>query len=522
MRVLTVAQIAARLDDRFQLLTGGSRTDLPHQQTLLASLDWSYELLSEGEQALLRRLATFADSWTLDAAEAVCGDADTPRAGVLDLVTRLVDCSLVVVTEQDGVARYRQLETIRQYALDKLRTSGELGVVQQRHATYYLACAQAADNENTWKQQLEHELDNVRAALRWSLATGDVEVGAQLADALGWFWYRQGYWREGRSWLQQVRGLLDSQPHEPVRARLLFYEGLIAQFQGDVATGRVLMEQSLTLSRAHGDRGTELGSLHNLGVLAREEDDVVRATQLFEAALALAVAEHRQAGRGWPQISLGEVAVMREDVAQATTWLTIGLATFQAVDVPVGIAWALNHLAHVAQLEGQYARAAELHAQSLPLFGTTDRQGVAWAHVGVGEAALAQDDLAEAARSFTESLRIFGELGDSAITWSLAGLAGVAVRRGAPEVGARLWGAVEALREASHRRPAPAARAGHERSLALGRASLGDAAFGAAWSLGRRLTLEQAISYALEDQSGNLTPEATTGEAQSDAAPRLP
>ena len=207
---------------------------------------------------------------------------------------------------------------------------------------------------------------------------------------------------------------------------------------------------------------------------------------------------------------------MQEDVAQATKWLTAALATFQELDVPVGIAHALNNLGYVAQLEGQYARAAALHAQSLPLFGETDRQGVARAHAGWGEAALAAGDTAAARGHFGESLRIFGELGESAIVWSLAGLAGVAVAQDAAELAARLWGAVEAERERSQRREAPASRAGYERARDRARAALGPDAFAAAWAEGRPMTLEQAVAEAVAALGDATAPAAA---ARQDGGP---
>jgi tetratricopeptide (TPR) repeat protein len=236
--------------------------------------------------------------------------------------------------------------------------------------------------------------------------------------------------------------------------------------------------------------------LRILGLAAREAGDVARARELLGEALALAGELHEPALCGWIQVGLGGAAVLDEDIEQATTWLTGGLAALQLLDDPAGVAWALNHLAHVAQLEGHAARAMELHAQSLPLFRGTDRQGIAWAHEGLGEAALGLGDASQAQRHFSESLRIFGELDDSAITWSLAGLAGVAVLREEPALAAQLWGAVEALRERSRRRPAPAARAGYERALAAARTRMGQTAFVATWSAGRRLSLAHAVALA--------------------------
>ena len=290
-----------------------------------ASLDWSYELLSDPKQTLLRRLAPFAGGWTLEAAEAVCVDPGTPASGVLDLLTRRVDSSLVFVTEQGGAARYRRLETVRQYALEKLRASRESGDVQRRHAAYYLAHVKAVgqyDRES--KQWIASELDNARAALRWSLESGEAELAAHLAEALAWFWYLHGYWHEGRNWHHQVSALLAGAPHTAVHAQIMFSEGHIAQYQGDVVTARVLMEQSVALCRQLGDREGMLRPLHDLARLAREAGDFARARELFGEVLALAGEVNALHFRGYAQIGLGLVAVIEEDVREATMWLTAG------------------------------------------------------------------------------------------------------------------------------------------------------------------------------------------------------
>jgi non-specific serine/threonine protein kinase len=193
VRVLAVEQIAARLDDRFRLLTGGSRTVLPRHQTLRAAMDWSYDLLSEPERALFRRLSVFAGGWTLEAAEAICPGEGIEAAAVLDLLTSLVDKSLVLVETRTGEARYRLLETIRQYSRNRQGRSGEAATVQRRHRDWYLALAERAEAElrgprqETWLERLEVEHDNLRAALEWSAGQPATDAEMRLAGALRWF-----------------------------------------------------------------------------------------------------------------------------------------------------------------------------------------------------------------------------------------------------------------------------------------------------------------------------------------------
>jgi predicted ATPase/DNA-binding SARP family transcriptional activator len=232
VKVLSIDQIAHRLDNCFQLLTGGNRTALPRHQTLRATMDWSYGLLSETEQMLLRRLSVFAGGWTLSAAEAVCADTLPPAPHlrgelssvngglrgvrvpgirpdeILDLLTQLVDKSLVLAEEQDKEARYRLLETVRQYGREKLIEAGEVEVVSKRHLDWYLSLAERSEpelrrpNQIVWFKRLEVERDNLRAALAWSLESEEVEAGLRLAGALRWFWFVRGCMSEGREWLE--------------------------------------------------------------------------------------------------------------------------------------------------------------------------------------------------------------------------------------------------------------------------------------------------------------------------------
>jgi predicted ATPase/class 3 adenylate cyclase len=261
VRMLTVEQIAARLDDRFRLLTGGSRTALRRQQTLQAAIDWSYQLLSEEERLLLQRLAVFAGGWTLEAAEAVGVGASIEGADVLDLLGALVDKSLVVAEGQGAHERYRLLETIRQYAGEKLLEAGEVGPIRDQHRDWYVGLAARAEPELTgpgeeeWLGRLEVEHDNLRAALAWSLE-GDPGVGLRLAASLGGFWARHGHLVEGRRWLEAflTRAPAPDDPEEQrVRARALRRAGILASDQQDRAAARTFLAESLILFRALGD-----------------------------------------------------------------------------------------------------------------------------------------------------------------------------------------------------------------------------------------------------------------------------
>ena len=274
MQLLPVDPLLARLEDRFRLLTGGSRTALPRQQTLRAAVDWGYDLLTEPEKSLFDRLAVFAGGFTLEAAEAVCASDEIDPSDVLDLLGRLVDQSMVVVDERpDGTASYRLLETLRQYGQERLAASGEATAVRDRHAAFYLALAEASrppfaeHHDQAWLARLEREHDNLRAALDWTQpgggASGGPETGPRLAAALWRFWWQRGHFGEGRGWLERMLPV----PAGPgVRARALGGAGVLAYFQGDLARAAAYYEESLALGRAIGDQGHVGWVLHRLGV----------------------------------------------------------------------------------------------------------------------------------------------------------------------------------------------------------------------------------------------------------------
>jgi hypothetical protein len=459
-------------------------------------IDWSYELLSEDERVLLCRLGIFVGGWNLEAAEAVCADAAIPDP--LGALAHLVDKSLVQVELQGELARYRMLETIRQYALEKLAASGEADALRHRHAQYYLAFAEESDrliaNETLWLKHIALEHDNFRAALHWAFEQPESDLALQLARQLGWFWYRSGHWNEGRSWLERLL----SRPvvrHTTQYAALLALQGYFAWHQDSSASGEAFLQESVALFRALGDREGSINALIWLMVLAREQGDAQRATGLYEELVAINEAFPDQERSAWLLTTMAEVAVLQEDAERASVLLEESLALFRALEVKPGIGWTLNHLGHVAQLRGDLARAAALHRESLPLFREADQQGVAWGLESLGEIALASGDLAAAQAFFAESMQIAQQLSyKPCIAWCLTGLGSVAAHADRPEQAALLWGAAEALRERVGCRAAPAAHRCYEAARSHALAALGEAQFLAAWERGRTLPYQQVIA----------------------------
>jgi non-specific serine/threonine protein kinase len=467
VKVLAVEQIASRLDDRFRLLTGGSRTVLPRHQTLGAAMDWSYDLLSEQERTVLRRLSVFAGGWTLDAAEAVCSGNGIDASAILDLLTQLVDKSLVVVETKGKEARYGQLETVRLYAQDRLLTSGEAGEVRTRHRTWYLGLAERADaamhgpEQTMWLNRLEVEHDNLRAALGWSTTEqDDAQTGLRLAAALAEFWDAHTHWSEGRKWLETA--LAESPLRKSIaRVRALFGESRVLWRQGDNERAVVLCEESLALARELGDRTGIVQALHGRASVASARGD-------FDAAMAL----------------FGESLEASREL-EDKWWIGLMLAQMGAV----------------ARHRGAYAKSAALCEESLAIFRTLGAQRwIAYSLRLTGHAVRLQGDLKRAAGLYRESLALFGETGDKWVaTDCVEGLALIAGVQGNAERAARLLGAAEAARERFGITMPRPERGDHERFETGARDGLGDAVFTAAWAEGRVMTLEKAIEYALAE-----------------------
>ncbi len=363
LEALTVDQLARRLDERFGLLTGGSRTALPRQQTLRAALDWSCQLLSEPERCLLSRLSVFAGGWTLEAAEAVCpGDAIQP-GDVLELLLRLVRKSLVVAEEgHDRAARYRLPETLRQYAHERLMAADESQTVRERHASYYLVLAEeVGPGMYEWAagavDRLLTDHDNLRAAARCFSEANAVEQAVRLGGQLWSIWVNGGYLTEGRTQLRSLLALPGMSSASPEWARLHYSHGIVECFLGDYATARASFEQAATLQRTLGDPllATTLGSI---GQTAREQDDYAGARTSLEEGLALA----RELDLG-PVVAhalyrLGTIAHrLVSDYTLAQTQYEESLALARRLDDQIGMAWSLYGLGGLAFDQGDYQAA---------------------------------------------------------------------------------------------------------------------------------------------------------------------
>ena len=473
LAVLSAEEVARRLDEALWLLTDGNRTAAWHQQTLRATLDWSYALLTEQEQMVLCRLAVFTGGFALAAAEAVCG------VPVLDLLAQLIDKSLVMVEEQEAYppqarsreTRYRLLEFIRQYGLERLADDGEVEAVRQRHAIFYRDLVEVAEphlaqpQRRGWWSRLERDHDNIRRALEWALAQGDDQTSLRLAGAMWQFWYGHGYQAEGRRWLEQVLARVDSgsQPEapNPALAKALNGAGTIAWSQGDNARARVLLETSLELYRYLGYRQGIASSLHYLGAVAHHEEDYMQAGALYEECLGLRRELRDRHGIAAMLNNLGILALAWNDAARAQALLEECLALYRELHDAVGIAYALDSLARVARDQGDNERARSLFLASLQLL----RNG--------------QDNVCLVA--------------------CIDGLAQVAAAQGQALRAVRLLAAAASIRERMGAQLSPIMHEHYSRATTSARAALDDHVYAAAWEAGRALTIDQAIDEALTD-----------------------
>jgi non-specific serine/threonine protein kinase len=561
MRGLTVEQLAVRLDQRFQLLTGGSRTALPRHQTLRATVDWSYGLLRPAEQQLFDRLSVFAGGFTLEAAEAVCADGEIARDQVLDLLLRLVDKSLVLADgEVGGVTWYRLLETLRQYGHELLREN--VNILQERHAAFYLLLTEQANvgmdgqEEVTWRERLTCELDNLRAALTWCLsdAEGSIAASPGMAEmalrlaSLDWFWLMSAHRREGLRWLEQALARSRQAP-AAARAQALRIAALLAWTADDWTRGQALAEESVVLWREAGDRTGLSAALALLGGFLRVEwwgeawnpETYARGTMLLEEALALArevggtalmwclmglaatanaqdeaelaraqaAAEEclllcrQHGGPGWigqAHRTLGWLALQTGDYARARTESTAALAQFWAAGEMPAVAVVLIDLGDASRGGHAFAEATAFYEQSFDLNREFDfhRGHVARLLCRFGDLALDQDDLIQARRRYAESLRIaHAAAAPGRIAAALEGLGNLAVLQGQPERALRLVGAAAACRERSRQPLRSRDQSTLEAKLDPARAALSAALQTAAWMEGQTMATDSALQYAL-------------------------
>jgi predicted ATPase/DNA-binding winged helix-turn-helix (wHTH) protein len=521
VKVLSPSSMRTRLTSRLQLLTGGARDMPERQQTLRAAMDWSYDLLSTAEQKLFQRLSAFVGGCTLEGAEAVCDTKGDLDLDLLDGMTSLVDKSLVYQVEPvQGESRFTMLETIREYALEKLEASGEKASTKRAHAAYCLVLAeeeatgQAEAEGAGWLQHLDLEHDNFRASLEWLIETGDAKWGLRLGAALFRYWEMREYLVEGRDRLGKVLNIAGAATSTNARARALFAAGVLATEQGDYIPADALFQESLDIARRLGDKHGAAVSLNALAVNARDRGDVAAARSLFEESLALwrELGDQKAVARSLS--NLANVVKLQGENARARSLYAECLCIFEQLGDRMGVAWAMNYQGDVARDQGDSNAAQELYEQALAIFRELDdRWGIAGTLADLGSLAREQGECPTAHSMYRESIRIFQELdhkrGIARLLECFAGLSAVQLEA---ERSLRLAGAAAALRQNIGAPLAPAEQAKLETSLRPARQALTNAASSAAWLEGRALSFEGAVEEAL-----CLTPSAADCDQEAEA-----
>jgi len=462
VKELTPEEIATRLGDSFRLFIKGSRIAIPRHRTLRAVIDWSYDLLSASERAVLQRLSVFAGGWTLEAAQAICAGDGVEAAEVFELVLGLVASSLV---ERATQGRYGLLETVRQYSWERLQETGQADEVRRRHRDWYLDLAERADprlrgpEQITWFERLEAEHDNLRVALTYSMAdAGGAEDTLRLAGALTWFWFIHGHWSEGRTWLE---GALTREHAAPRAIRPTGISGAacFAWRQGDSARATQLGERGLALCRALDDKVNSVWMLMWLGIVALRQMQRARAEELIEEGVALS----REIGDDW----------------------VLGLM--------------LAQLGIQARTLREYDRAVSIHTECLSLARKTgDAFATAYQLRNLAVDSFESEQYDRAAGHYLDSLRQIRRIADRWITGEcIDGLAAIASIRGHHGTAAQLFGVGETLRALTgHFRP-NASRVHYDPYVAATRGALGAQEFSRLWNEGGAMPLDAGVDFAL-------------------------
>ena len=505
-RLMSPAALLEELDHVLDLPSKGPRDVPAHQQTLRATIDWSYRLLDPDDQALFSQLGMFVGGFTLEAAAAICGGVAVDRSRVVAGVASLIDKSLLETRpDAPGGARFVALHAIREFALERLEDRGEAEELRRRHALHYADLAEtAADhltgkNQATWLDILGVEHANLLAALRWTLPV-DPSTSLRLAGALWRFWLLRSHFTAGRAWLEQT--LAAGSPDDPARIRAAIGAGVLARSQGDYDRAEQLFDEATTQARRRGATEDVALAILNSGIVAEHRGRYEAAASLFEESLALYEAVGSQRGVGHALNCLGNVALDRGDAVEATSFFEKALAAFKRLEDHWSVALAFTNLGWVAHLGGDPVRARTWYSHSLAVHRSLGHErGIANTLCNIARVARMEDDRRSAIAYLEEALLLFRRLGERrGVAECLGELAAVAAGADQPGRAARLYSAATALRDAIGAPLSAGDVEAQERVLGAVRAVLGETGFAEGWTDGRGMSLDDAVVLALARQ----------------------
>jgi non-specific serine/threonine protein kinase len=507
VHTMSLEELSAHLDDRFAVLTGGSRTALPRHRTLRSLIDWSHDLLSDDEKTMLRRAAVFAGGWTEEAAGAICSGDPINRAQVLDLLASLVDKSLVVTETRSGVTRFGMLETIRHYAHDRLVESGEEAGVRARHFDYFHGLAGRLDEAKSDAERqgaldrLDQERDNVRAALAWCEGDAARSIdGLSLAGKLYWMWLMRSHFGEGRNWIARLLAVAPGVERGQAHARALHATGTLAHRQGDLADGERHHRQALSIWRRLGERRQMARSLGSLGSNALWRRDFTAARPLYEEATAIMREIGDRRGTAVGLNCLGSLAFEIGDLQSSRAFLEEALC----ISREIGAASAsenLHMLARVWHAQGNFETARRLAMEALHTQRESgDRRIMGQTLCVLATVSHDEGDFTAAKAQFVEALATEHAVGaEINMPDMLDGTAALCLEFAPVTCAARIWGSAQKLRERTGSTLVGPDRERCFRYIARAREALqDDAAFDLAWNEGRSWSRDDAVKYAIE------------------------
>ena len=511
-KLLSPSAILDRLQSRLQLLTGGA-LDLPErQQTLRKTIDWSHELLTEGEQILLRRFAAFIGGGTLEAAEAVCNTGRDLGMDLFDGLSSLVDKNLIQrVDRSEAESRFTMLQIIREYALEQLVACGEESATRRAHAAYCLVLAEEGNPEldpaerSAWLSRCDLEIGNFRSALDWLLETQEVDWTLRLAMALFRFWDMREHLAEGRTRLETILPLTNV-GHQRERAKICIFLGALATAQGDFPAADFFLHQSFALYEEQGDRRGIAASLNALGVNARDHADYELARRNFERSLACWRTLSDPLSTARCLHNLANVLKIQGDYQQSQSLLDEAITYFEERGDRSGAAWSINQKGDIAREQGEFTAAREIYESGLKAFREAgDRWGSARSLADLGSIYCEQKDFEAAENAYRGALQIFSELGHRrGIARVMEGSACLAAARAQWKHALTLAGSASHLR-AMIGAPLPQAEQSKLDQILSGAwNSLNKEDGKAAWADGSGMSIESAVQYSLLPQPSTI------------------